>query len=58
MNLHSLQFAALLALAACGTSTPTNAQDSSGSNVPANLPASEQPFATATVATFDSPDLA
>jgi glucose/arabinose dehydrogenase len=55
MRFHSLQFAALLALAACGTSTPTNAQDSSGSNVPANLPASEQPFATATVATFDSP---
>jgi glucose/arabinose dehydrogenase len=55
MRFHSLQFAALLALAACGTSTPTNAQDSSGSNVPANLSASEQPFATATVATFDSP---
>jgi glucose/arabinose dehydrogenase len=55
MKLHSLQFAALLALAACGTSTPTNAQDPSGSNAPANLPASNPPFTTATVATFDSP---
>jgi glucose/arabinose dehydrogenase len=55
MKLHSLQFAAVLALAACGTSTPTNAQDSGGASAPANLPASSPPFTTVTVATFDSP---
>jgi glucose/arabinose dehydrogenase len=55
MKLHSLQFAALLALAACGTSTPTNAQHSNWAKEPANLPASAPPFTTATVATFDSP---
>ena len=55
MKLRSLQFALLLALAACGASSPTNARDAQGSGGPANLPASDQPFATAAIATFDNP---
>jgi aldose sugar dehydrogenase len=58
-----IQAAAILLLAACGTSAQTNSQDSSqqssqapaGSSGPANLPASGKPFASAEVATFDSP---
>jgi glucose/arabinose dehydrogenase len=55
MKLCSLQFAALLALAACGTSTPTKAQDANGTDQPANLSASAPPFVTSEVATFDNP---
>ena len=40
------------ALAACGSSAPSSAQDSSGR---ANLPATKPPFAIAEVATFNSP---
>jgi glucose/arabinose dehydrogenase len=52
---------ALLALAACGASAPTNAQDAHGSGAspssadPANLPATKPPFVSAEVATFDNP---
>jgi aldose sugar dehydrogenase len=55
MKLRSLQFALLLALAACGASSPTNARDALGSGGPANLSASDQPFATAAIAAFDNP---
>jgi glucose/arabinose dehydrogenase len=55
MKVRSLQFAVLMALAACGTSARTNAQDSGGASEPANLPASNPPFTTAEVATFDNP---
>ena len=53
MKPRSVPVAALLVLAACGASTPTNAQK--GSSAPANLPASKPPFTTAEVTTFDSP---
>lgn len=53
MKLRSVQFAALFVLAACGTSARTNSQDSSAGA--ANLPASDAPFATASIATFDNP---
>ena len=55
MSLRPLQFALLLVLAACGSSSPTNARDAQGSSGPANLPASGQPFTTAAIATFDNP---
>jgi glucose/arabinose dehydrogenase len=55
MTIRSLEFAALLVLAACGTSAPTNAQDSQGASGPANLPGASPPFTTAAVATFDDP---
>jgi glucose/arabinose dehydrogenase len=61
MTLRLISTAALLALAACGASTPTNAQDahgsaaSSGPSGPANLPETNPPFATTQVATFDNP---
>jgi len=53
MKLRLAPVAALLVLAACGTSTPTSAQE--GSSGPANLPATRPPFTTAEVTTFDSP---
>ena len=52
MKLRWLHLAGLLALAACGSSAPSSAQDSSGR---ANLPTAKPPFAIAEVATFDSP---
>ena len=52
MKLRFLPAAGLLILAACGSSAPSSAQDSSGR---ANLPATKPPFAIAEVATFDSP---
>ena len=61
MRLRLISTAALLALAACGASTPTNAQDahesaaSTVSSGPANLPETQPPFAAAEVATFDNP---
>ena len=55
MSLRPVQFALLLVLAACGSSSPTNARDAQGSSGPANLPASDQPFTTAAIATFDNP---
>ena len=55
MSLRPLQFGLLLVLAACGSSSPTNARDAQGAGGPANLPASDQPFTTAEVATFDNP---
>jgi aldose sugar dehydrogenase len=55
MRLRSFQFALLLALAACGSSSPTNARDAGGSGGAANLPPSDPPFTQATVATFDNP---
>jgi glucose/arabinose dehydrogenase len=53
MKLRSVQFAVLLVLAACGTSARTNSEDSNTGA--ANLPASDPPFATASIATFDNP---
>jgi glucose/arabinose dehydrogenase len=53
MKLRSVQFAALFVLAACGTSARTNSEDSSAGA--ANLPASDTPFAMASIATFDNP---
>lgn len=61
MKLPVIQLTALLALAACGTSAPTNAQQARTSAPPgnstgaANLPASKPPFAATPVATFDNP---
>jgi glucose/arabinose dehydrogenase len=55
MKLRSTQFALLLALAACGSSSPTNARDSREAGGSANLPASAPPFTTTAVATFDNP---
>lgn len=49
-----LQLIALLVLAACGTSAPTSARGG-GSGEPANLPASDPPFTTLAIATFDNP---
>ena len=54
MKLRLLQSGILLILAACGSSARTNAQDSAASGA-ANLPASDPPFTTAAVATFDNP---
>lgn len=55
MRLRTLQLPGLLVLAACGSSAPTNAKDSSGSIGRANVPATTPPFTTAEVATFDGP---
>ena len=55
MTIRCLQFAALLVLAACGTSARTNAEDSQGASEPANQSASAPPFTTAAIATFDDP---
>ena len=52
MKTRTRQLGLILALAACGCSAETNAQDSGGR---ANLPASTPPFATSEVATFDAP---
>ena len=49
-----LQFAALLALAACGSSAQTSSQGDDKAS-PANLDPSNPPFASATAATFDDP---
>ena len=53
MRFHSLHVVGLLFLAGCGTSTPTAAQEAS--NGKANVPASDPPFTTAQVATFNAP---
>ena len=53
MRFHSLHVVGLLFLAACGTSAHTAAQDAS--NGKTNVPASDPPFTTAQVATFDAP---
>ena len=55
MNLRLLQFAALLVLAACGSSARTSAQDAGSSAGPANLAPSEPPFTSTAIATFDNP---
>lgn len=61
MKLPIVQLTAVLALAACGSSTPGDAQHarasgtSTGSSAPANLPASAPPFNAKPVATFDNP---
>jgi glucose/arabinose dehydrogenase len=59
MKLHTLQFAALFVLAACGTSARTNSNGVQGSDRtaagPANLPPSAPPFITTSVATFNDP---
>ena len=57
MKLHPVQFAALLILAACGTSAQTSGQDprNSGNSGPANLRPSDPPFTSIAIATFDSP---
>lgn len=54
MKLRLLQSVIVLVLAACGSSARTNAQDSVDGGA-ANLPASDPPFTTAAVATFDNP---
>ena len=55
MRIHSLQLVALLVLAACGSSAPTNARNGSSSGEALAAPASDPPFATAPIATFDNP---
>jgi glucose/arabinose dehydrogenase len=55
MTRRTLYIAGMLALAACGSSTPTSAQDANRSSLQANVPATAPPFTTTTVATFDSP---
>jgi glucose/arabinose dehydrogenase len=57
MKLRSIQFAALLILAACGTSAQTSGSDppNSGNSGPANLRSSDPPFTSTAIATFDNP---
>lgn len=61
MTLRMIPAAALLALAACGASTPTNAQHagqrggSATESARANLPEARPPFSTREIATFDNP---
>jgi glucose/arabinose dehydrogenase len=62
MKSLSLQFAAAVALSACGSSAQPNSQvedkpAAAGARLqaPANLPATAPPFATRNVATFESP---
>ncbi|HXS49118.1 MAG TPA: PQQ-dependent sugar dehydrogenase [Sphingomicrobium sp.] len=55
MNFRLMQFAALLVLAACGSSAPTSAQNSGSSDGPANLTPTAPPFSSTPVATFDNP---
>jgi len=55
MKVRSCQFAILLILAACGHSSPTTARDASSATGPANLAASDRPFTTTAIATFDNP---
>ena len=52
--MRAIQFAALLVLAACGSSARTSAQDGTDP-APANLEPSKQPFTTIEVASFDNP---
>jgi glucose/arabinose dehydrogenase len=55
MKRRSWQLLGILALAACGSPAPTNAQEPNGSSMHANVSATRPPFTTATVATFDAP---
>jgi glucose/arabinose dehydrogenase len=56
MKLRSIHLAALLILAGCGTSAPGSSQPQDSAPAgPANLPATDPPFATNEVATFDKP---
>ena len=61
MTSRLIPAAAILALAACGASAPTNAQEPRGSGAtagasgPANMAETNPPFATTQVATFDNP---
>ncbi|HEX5239211.1 MAG TPA: PQQ-dependent sugar dehydrogenase [Sphingomicrobium sp.] len=55
MSKRALQMFMLLALAACGTSAKTNSADAQVPAGAANLPLSQPPFASTTVATFDNP---
>ena len=61
MILRMIPAAALLALAACGASTSTNAQHagqrggSAAESARANLPETTPPFSTREIATFDNP---
>ena len=55
MNLRLLQFAAVLVLAACGSSAQTSAQNAAAPNGPANLDPTAPPFTSTAVATFDNP---
>ena len=52
--MRALQFAALLVLAACGSSAQTSSQDKADPG-PANLEPSKPPFTSVEVASFDSP---
>ena len=54
MKMRALQFAALLVLAACGSSARTSAQGGTDPG-PANLEPSKPPFTTVEVASFDNP---
>jgi glucose/arabinose dehydrogenase len=54
MKMRVIQFAALLVLAACGSSARTSAQDRADPG-PANLQPSTPPFTSAEVASFDNP---
>ena len=54
MKVRLLPLAALVVVAACGTSARTNSQNS-GADGAANLPASDPPFTTTAVGTFDNP---
>lgn len=55
MKLYPLPLAVIVVLAACGSSTPTNAQDRQAPSSPADLSASGTSFSTAALATFDDP---
>lgn len=55
MRMHFLQLFTLLALVACGSSAPTSARNADGSFQAANVPASDPPFTSAAIATFDNP---
>jgi glucose/arabinose dehydrogenase len=55
LRLRFLQIFALPVLAACGAFTPTGARNSNSSGQAANIAASDPPFATAAIATFDNP---
>ena len=55
MNPRLTHFVALLVLAGCGASAPTNAQDAGSSAGPANLAPTPPPFTSTAIATFDNP---
>lgn len=55
MKMRCLQLVAMLVLAACGSSAPTIGRNGVGLGQPANLPASDPPFTSAAIATFDNP---